>query len=127
MTFFSPVSLHFFAARMAEAMAWADSGAGMIPSVRANSTAASNVSFCRSASARMSPLFIEQRHDGRCPVVAQAAGMHRGRDEAVAQGVHLGQRDELARVAEIVRVDALAQRRTGQGLGGNELDLPLSR
>ena len=45
---------------------------------------------------------------------------------AVAQGVHLGQRDELARVAEVVGVDALAERRAGKRLGGDELDLPLA-
>ena len=44
MTFFSPVSLHFLASSIVTLMAWADSGAGRMPSTLANSIAALNTS-----------------------------------------------------------------------------------
>src|SRR6056297_1813238 len=44
MVFSSPVSLHLSASSIADLIACADSGAGAIPSLRANATAASNTS-----------------------------------------------------------------------------------
>jgi hypothetical protein len=43
----SPACLAASASSITARIAWAGSGAGMIPSVRANCTAAANVSFCR--------------------------------------------------------------------------------
>ena len=42
----SPASRAASASSIAARIAWAGSGAGMMPSVRANWTAAANVSFC---------------------------------------------------------------------------------
>ena len=57
------------------------------------------------------PLLLEHRHERRHAVVAEPAGMDRLRDEVVAERVHLHQRRHLGRVAEVVAVDALGQRR----------------
>ena len=57
MTFCSPVCLHFSASRMTAAMACPDSGAGMMPSVRAKSIAASKDSSCGISTPLISPSF----------------------------------------------------------------------
>ena len=46
MTFSSPVSLHLSASSMAARMAWLLSGAGNVPSARANISAASKMAVC---------------------------------------------------------------------------------
>ena len=55
MTFSSPVSMHAMASSTAAARAWVGSGAGMMPSVRANRTPAAKQSCCVFAVASMSP------------------------------------------------------------------------
>ena len=54
-TFSSPDSVQAWASRMQAAMAWVGSGAGTIPSVRANWMAAPKHSVCGSASASIRP------------------------------------------------------------------------
>ena len=58
------------------------------------------------------------RDQRRHPVVAQAAGVDRVRDEVVAQRVHLHQRRHARRVAEVVGVRASRQRRARGRLDG---------
>jgi hypothetical protein len=53
-------------------------------------------------------------------VIAQPAGVDRRRDEAVAERVHRHERRQARRVAEVVGVDALRERRAGRGLGRDE-------
>ncbi len=55
MTFSSPVSMHAMASSTAAARAWVGSGAGTMPSVRANSTPAAKQSFWVFACASISP------------------------------------------------------------------------
>ena len=55
MTFSSPDSLHAKASRTQAASAWVGSGAGTMPSVRANWIAAAKHSVCGIAMASMSP------------------------------------------------------------------------
>ena len=59
----------------------------------------------------------EQR---RGAVVAQSAGVDSGRDEIVAQGVHLDERRQLGGVAEIVREAPLGEAGAGAGLHGQD-------
>jgi len=54
-TFCSPDSAHRLASSIAAASAWVGSGAGMIPSVRAKSTAAAKHSRCDLATASNRP------------------------------------------------------------------------
>ena len=55
MVFASPVSLHFKASSMATLMAWLLSGAGRMPSTRANSYAAWKTEVCSTETASISP------------------------------------------------------------------------
>ena len=55
MVFASPVSLHLSASSMATRMAWLLSGAGRMPSTRANCSAASKTAVCSTARASISP------------------------------------------------------------------------
>jgi hypothetical protein len=55
-------------------------------------------------------------------VVAQAAGVHRRWDEAVAERVHRHQRCQADGVAVVVRVDAAGQRRARRRLGRDVAD-----
>ena len=66
------------------------------------------------------PRLDQRAQRRRVAVVAQAAGVHRRRHEAVAERVHRHERREARRVAEVVGVDALGQRRAGRRLGGEE-------
>ena len=59
---------------------------------------------------------VHVREQRRHAVVAQPAGVHRVRDEVVAEGVHLQQRREPGRVAEVVGVHAPGERRAGRRL-----------
>ena len=63
---------------------------------------------------------IQLRDDGAHAVVAQAAGVVRRGDEAAAERVHLGQRADLAGVAEVVGEPAARETRAGGGLDGDE-------
>ena len=63
---------------------------------------------------------IQLRDDGAHAVVAQAAGVVRRGDEAAAERVHLGQRADLAGVAEVVGEPAAREARAGSGLDGDE-------
>ena len=95
----------------------------MIPSLRANRTAASKVSFWRYARG-LDPAGADERAEHRrVAVVAQAARVHRRRDEAVAERVHRHQRRHPDRVAEVVGVDAARERRAGGRLGGDDADV----
>ena len=51
----SPVSRHFTASSMAARIAWLLSGAGRMPSVRANSRAAAKTLVCSTETASISP------------------------------------------------------------------------
>src|ERR687897_2939677 len=62
-------------------------------------------------------LLAQQRHQRRVAVVAQPAGVDRGRDEVGPEGVHGHQRGHAGLVAEVVLEAAL-----GQGRGGGRLD-----
>ena len=59
-------------------------------------------------------------------VVAQAARVARGGDEAAAQGVHLRQRADLARVAEVIGKAAARKARAGGRLHRDEAVIPLA-
>ena len=88
----SPASRASSASSIAARMACDDSGAGMMPSVRANWTAASKQAFWAYALASMKPWLVQVADHRRHAVVAQAPGMDRRRPEVVAERVHLQQR-----------------------------------
>ena len=67
MVFSSPVSLHFMASSMATRMAWLDSGAGRMPSTRANCSAASKTLVCSTARASISPSWYSSESTGLMP------------------------------------------------------------
>ena len=58
---------------MATRMAWLLSGAGRIPSMRANCSAASNTLVCSTAAGLHQAVVVELGQDGAHAVVAQAA------------------------------------------------------
>ena len=89
-------------------MAWVGSGAGRMPSARANVTPASKVRRWWTARASMTPCSLRWLTSGRHAVVAQAARVDRVGHEVVAERVHLDERRHLCRVAEVVGVDARA-------------------
>ena len=99
------------------------SGAGMIPSQRANCTAAAKAAFCLNAFASTSALLDQGAEARGIAVVAQAAGVHRRRHEVVAERVHRHQRGHPHRVAEVIGVGAAGQRRARGRLGGDEARL----
>ena len=101
-------------------IACAGSGAGMIPSVRANCTAAVE-RLVLLVGARLDRARLhEPAQHRRVAVVAQPAGVHGRRDEVVPERVHRHQRRQPGGVAEVVAVDAAGQRRARRGLGGDE-------
>ena len=63
---------------------------------------------------------VQFGEDGAHAVVAEAAGMVGGRDEIAAERVHLGERADMARVAEVIGVFAAREARAGGGLDGDE-------
>src|SRR5258706_9765791 len=65
----------------------------------------------------------ELRNERRSAVVAQPAGVDRGRDERVPERVHRHERGQLAGVAEVVRKKPARQGWAGGGLAGEEADL----
>src|SRR3954463_4604308 len=96
MTRSSPASRAAVASSIVARIACAGSGAGMIPSAPANSSAAADVSFCREArggdrrflpvGARLDQALLDERAERRCvAVVAQPAGMDGRRHEVVAE------------------------------------------
>ena len=111
------------ASSIAARMACDDSGAGMKPSVRANWTAASKHVFWAYARASRKPELVQVADHRRHAVVAQPAGVDRGRPEVVAKGVHLDHRRHAGRVAEVVAVLALGQARAGRRLDRQEAGL----
>src|SRR5450759_2347838 len=66
-------------------------------------------------------LVVQVRDQRRHAVVAQAAGVDRVRYEVGAQRVHLQQRRQAARVAEVVAVLALRERRSGLRLARHDV------
>ena len=86
----------------AAAIAWVGSGAGTMPSVRANIARPAKHSICGIATASVRPELVDVRHQRRHAVVAQPAGVDRVGDEVVAEGVHLEQRGHAGGVAEVV-------------------------
>ncbi len=65
---------------------------------------------------------VEELRENRAhAMVAQTAGVVRGRNEAAAERVHPRQRRDLAGVAEIVGIFAARERGTGGGLHRNEV------
>ena len=116
----APASRPRSASSIATRIAWFDSGAGRMPSVRANWTPAAKLAFWWTARASMRPWSLSRLTSGRHAVVAQPAGVDRLRDEVVAEGVHLDDRGHLRRVAEVVGVDAAGQRRRRLGLDGDD-------
>ena len=79
------------------------SGAGMIPSVRANRTAASKHRSGERPRLDV-PAWYQQRDDRGHAVIAQPAGVDRRRHEVVAERVHLDERRQARGVAEVVAV-----------------------
>ena len=67
MVFASPVALHLSASSIAWRMAWQDSGAGMMPSARANYTPASKVASCGTAAASIRPACSRCDTSGESP------------------------------------------------------------
>ena len=63
--------------------------------------------------------------DGGHAVVAQAAGVHRGWYEGVAQGIHQDDRCQAGHVAEVPCVGALGDGRAGLGLDTDDLQVGL--
>src|SRR2546427_12633665 len=73
---------------------------------------------------RLEALLVEELADrGRHAVVAEAPRVERGRNEGVAERVHLDERREADRVAEVVDVLALREARTGAGLDSDHAEL----
>src|SRR3990170_709304 len=70
-------------------------------------------------------LVVELADERRHAVIAQPARVERGRDEPVAERVHLHERREADRVAEVVHVLALGEARAGAGLDGDHAELLL--
>src|SRR5204862_7809985 len=68
-------------------------------------------------------LVVELAEQGRHAVVAETARVERGRNEGVAERVHLDQRREADRVAEVVDVLALREARAGARLDGHDAEL----
>ena len=101
------------ASSTAARMACDDSGAGRMPSVRANCRAASNTGNCGYDLRFDLAEFEQMAEQRRRAVIAQSAGMNSGRNEIVAQCVHLDQRRQLRRVAVIVGERSLGQAGTG--------------
>ena len=87
-------------------IACAGSGAGMIPSVRANCTRRLERLVLLVGARLDEPGLDEPAQHRRVAVVAQAAGVHGRRHEVVAERVHRHQRRQPDRVAEVVAVDA---------------------
>lgn len=119
-TFSSPVSMHFLASRMAAAMAWQDSGAGMMPSVRANWVPASKDSNWGDVYGFHQSIFQQLRYNHACAVVAEAAGMDVSRTEVVAECEHGQQRGVAGFVAVVVSEDAACQFGARVRFGGDE-------
>ena len=71
----SPVTLHFRASSMAVRMAWQDSGAGMMPSARANWDAGLEGGDLVHCGDLDQALMGQLGDQGGGPVVAQAAGV----------------------------------------------------
>src|SRR6266480_2359960 len=68
-------------------------------------------------------LVVELADQGRHAVVAEAPRVQRRRDEGVTERVHLDERREADRVAEVVDVLALREARTGARLDGDDAEL----
>ncbi len=105
----SPRSRQRIASSITTRMAWDGSGAGMIPSVRANWSAASKIGILGDRHRLDELLVVERADQRRHPVIPEATGVNRRRDERVAQGVHLHQRGGARRVPEVVAVLPLGQ------------------
>ena len=87
-----------------------------MPSVWANSMAASKVASWGTAMASIRPASYRPHSSGGHAVVAQPAGVDGGGDEVVPQGVHLDNWGHLGGVAVIKGVNTFGQRRRGRGL-----------
>ena len=101
MTCSVPASSARRAASIAPLMACALSGAGTIPSERANVTAAEKTSFCRNASARTRPSSTSWETIGAAPIVSQLVLDGLVRAEA------FGQTDVFAAAIEFARSEAI--------------------
>ena len=108
---------------MAPRMAWHDSGAGMIPSVREKRTAASKqASWLHRL--RLDDAGVDQLRDQRrSAMVAQAAGVDPRRHEVVAEGEHLRHRRHFGGVAVVEGVDPPRQGRAARRLQGHDPDV----
>jgi hypothetical protein len=87
----------------------------MMPSVRANWTAAAKVSVWPEGAGLDQPRLHEPTHHRRVAVVAQPAGVDGRRHEVVPEGVHRHHRRQARGVAVVVAVDAARQRRARRG------------
>ena len=104
-------------------MAWAVSGAGMIPSVFGEEAGRLKHRVL-GIGPGLDDLFVHQLAEKRgVAVVAQAAGVDARRHEGVAQGVHQDQGGEAGGVPEVVGVGPLGQGGAGSGLHRHEADV----
>ena len=87
MTFSSPVSLHLFASRTVAAMAWQDSGAGMIPSACEKAAGFERFELFDVRRFHIA-VFQQLRYDDAGTVIAQTAGVDVGGSEIMSQGKH---------------------------------------
>ena len=104
---------------MAAATAWLASGAGMMPSARANWMPAAKASNCCTVVGFGQSQIDDMRNQRRHAVIAQPAGMDSGRNERAAQGVHLHQRGQVAGIAEVIGKAALGQAGASGRFDGN--------
>ena len=123
----SPASRAACASSIAALIACAASGAGMIPSVRANRHGGLERLVLPVGPRLDEPALTSPHDQRRVAVVAQPAGVHRRRHELVPERVHRHQRRQPDRVAEVVGVDPAGQRRARCRLGGEESGLRLPR
>ena len=94
-----------------------------MPSQRANCTAASKQVDLLIGARLDQPKLVDVRDQRRHAVIAQAARMGRRGNECRAERVHLDQRGQVRRVAEVVGVFAARHRRAGRGLDRDEAAL----
>ena len=118
----TPSSRQRTASSIAAFTAWFASGAGRIPSIRANSDAGLEDLGLRVGARLDEPELVEVADHRRHPVVAQPARVERRRNERRAEGVHLHERREVAGVAEVEGVQALREARACGRLDRDDAD-----
>ena len=101
-----PSSRAFSASSIAARTAWVVSGAGTMPSVRANMHARLEAGVLMIGARLDQAELLQVADQRRHAVIAQAPGMEAGRDEFRSERMHLDERRQMSGVAEIEGVFA---------------------